>query len=127
MADLAIGKKVSAGVMEYATDLKEDHKEHLSDLTAAATTANVKAASSPMVDTLKKKGMEAHHKLMGMEGKDFENAFLDEMIKGHTDVLDKLDNKVLKSELSAPIKGEIDDLRKGVQEHLAKAKTLRMG
>jgi predicted outer membrane protein len=127
MADLAISKKVSSGVMEYVTDLKEDHKEHLADIMSVATKGNTTPMKSPAIDSLKKKTMDAHHKLMSMNGTDFEKAFLDEMITGHTEVLEKLEKKILTMELSAPVKDEMEDLRKGVQEHLGKAKALRIG
>jgi putative membrane protein len=127
LADLAISKKPTDEFMNYVTDLREDHKEHLSALISEAKKANVTVGMPAFVDSLKSKAMDVHNKVMGKTGADFEKAFLDEMIAGHTDALNTLNMRIMTQELSEGVKKEMDHLKRMVEEHLSKAKVLRNG
>jgi predicted outer membrane protein len=127
LADVAIGKNPTDAFKNYVTDLREDHKEHLSATLSEASKASVSPGKWDVVDTLKAKTMDAHHKVMGKTGAEFEKAFLDEMITAHTTVLQTINTKFVDARLSSGIQKEMDHLKRMVEEHLNKAKVLRNG
>lgn len=127
IADLALSKKASAAISAYAKDVREDHEHDLKDIMQTATKVNVVPARSGLIDTLQMNMKETFTKLSALDGKDFDTVFLDEMIMGHTKALDMINNRFLQSDLSSDVKDEITDMKKDVEEHLAKAKTLKNG
>jgi putative membrane protein len=127
LADLALGKNPNDAFKNYITDLREDHKEHLSAMLSEGTKGNVTPSKSGWLDTLKTKTTDMHHKLMSKPDAEFEKAFLDDMIAGHTDALQTINTKFASMTLSDGIKKEMDHLKRIVEEHLNKAKALRNG
>ncbi len=62
---------------------------------------------------------------MPLDGKEFETAYLDGMIKGHTELLDMIDNKLLKTVKNDALKAHLTETRGHVAMHLEQAKKLK--
>jgi putative membrane protein len=65
--------------------------------------------------------------LVPLTGDTFAAAYLAAMIKGHTEVLDMIDNQLLKRAAHEAVKAHLTDTRASVAKHLAAAKQLRAG
>lgn len=60
-----------------------------------------------------------------MEGKGFEAAYLDAMIKGHTDALVWINTKLTASAKNEALEAHLDETRMQIAMHLEDAKKLR--
>ncbi|MEJ7672886.1 MAG: DUF4142 domain-containing protein [Chitinophagaceae bacterium] len=77
------------------------------------------------VDAVMKKGAGELAILIPMDGKDFETGYLDAMIKGHTEALDMIDNKLLKTAKNDALKAHLTETRGHIAMHLEQAKKLK--
>ncbi len=75
-------KKIDGPVMDYAKMLHTAHGENMAKTLALGQSINVTPSDTKAVDALKVKGAGELATLVHLDGKEFENAYLDAMIKG---------------------------------------------
>lgn len=122
-ADQALGKNVTGKVREFADMMKIDHSRNLADTTklgAAASTA-------PAVTALKKKGDADLQTLGTNSGAAYEKAYMDAMVRGHTDALALIDNTLLPAATADNVRAHFTATRAAVARHLDQAKTIQAG
>ncbi len=124
-AAAAKSKKISARVSEYATMLSEHHSSNLEKTLALGDSINIEPQETESIKEFKKKGNQELTKLAALEGTGFESAYLDAMIKGHTEVLAWIDSKSITSTKSEALKAHLDETRMQIAMHLEEAKKLR--
>ena len=120
-ADQAIRKNVTGKVREFAELMRKDHTKNLEDTTklgAAASTA-------PAVTQMKTKGEEDLRTLDTHNGKEYEAAYVDAMVKGHTDVLSTIDSQLMPAATDAKVRDHLTATRAAVSSHLDRAKELQ--
>ncbi len=118
-------KKVSQPVMEYAKMLHTEHGANMMMTSQLGQRINVTPSITKPVDALMKKGAGELATLIPMDGKDFETGYIDAMIKGHTEVLDMIDNKLMKTAKNDALKAHLTETRGHVAMHLDQAKKLK--
>jgi putative membrane protein len=64
-------------------------------------------------------------KILKMSGMDFEKAYMDMMIAGHTSVLAKLEKQLIPSAQNSALKTHLENTQKAVTSHLEMAKNIR--
>ena len=121
-ADQAIAKKVTGDVLAFANMMKTDHGKNL-----AETTALGGSKDGAKIDELKTKGEAAKTALDAKSGTDYEQAYIDAMVKGHTDVLALLDGTLIPAATDAAVKTHFANTRTAVDKHLEAAKKLKAG
>lgn len=121
----AESKKISQPVMDYAKMLHTEHGDNMAKTLQLGQTINVTPSDTKNVDALKKKGAAELATLVPLDGKDFETAYLDAMIKGHTEVLAMIDNQLLKTAKNDALKAHLTETRGHVAMHLDQAKKLK--
>lgn len=119
-AKQAKGKQVSAPVMAYAQKMDTEHSDNLTKTQSLGT-----LASTPEVQTIKDKGKQELADLDKKSGKDYETAYVDAMVKGHTEVLSLIDARLLTLASTGPVKDHLTATRGHVAEHLAAAQKLQ--
>ena len=124
-AAAAKSKKISARVSEYAMMLNDHHSSNLEKTLALGQSINIEPQETESIKEFKKKGNEELTKLAALEGTGFESAYLDAMIKGHTEVLAWIDSKSITSTKSEALKAHLDETRMQIAMHLEEAKKLR--
>jgi putative membrane protein len=120
-ADQALAKNVTGKVRDYAQMMKTDHGKNLTDtikLGAAASTA-------PAVKALKDKGEADLHALDANAGAAYEKAYIDAMVRGHTDVLAMFDSTLLPAATDANVRQHFTTTRAAVARHLERAKEIQ--
>jgi len=120
-------KKMSAPVLAYAKMLHEGHGMDMGKTMKLGQEIGVTPLITAPVEKLQKKGAGELAMLVPMDGKAFEHAYLNAMIKGHTEVLAMIDNQLLKSVENAALKNHLTALRGHVAEHREKARSLHTG
>lgn len=118
-------KKVGQPVMDYARMLHTAHGENMAKTIQMGQSIKVTPSDTKAVDALKKKGAGELAMLIPLDGKDFEIAYLDAMIKGHTEVISMIDGKLLTTAKSDALKAHLTETRGHVAMHLEQAKKLK--
>jgi len=88
---------------------------------------NVTPMETAEVDKLRVKGAGELAMLVPLDGEKFAAAYLAAMTKGHTEVLDMIDNQLLKRAANEAVKAHLTETRGSVAKHLAAAKQLLGG
>lgn len=120
-ADQALGKNVTGAVRDFAQMMKTDHGKNLTDTTKLGGAAS----TAPAVKTLKDKGDADLRALDAQSGKAYEKAYIEAMVKGHTDALAMIDNTLLPAATDANIRQHFTTTRAAVARHLEKAKEVQ--
>jgi putative membrane protein len=120
-ADQALGKNVTGAVRDFAQMMKTDHGKNLTDTTKLGGAAS----TAPAVKTLKDKGDADLRALDAQSGKAYEKAYIDAMVKGHTDALAMIDNTLLPAATDPNIRQHFTTTRAAVARHLEKAKEIQ--
>ncbi len=118
-------KKIDQPVMDYAKMLHTAHGDNMAKTLQLGQTINVTPSDTKAVDALKKKGAGELAMLTPLDGKEFETAYLDAMIKGHTEVISMIDNKLLTTAKNDALKKHLTETRGHVAMHLDQAKKLK--
>jgi len=118
-------KKVSVPVLDYAKMLHKEHGKNAGDTMMLGQKIGLTPAATPAVDMLSVKGAGELAMLVSLEDNEFGKAYIDAMVKGHNEVLDMIDNQLLKNADNAALKKHLADTRIHIAAHLEKAKQLQ--
>ncbi|NDK39961.1 DUF4142 domain-containing protein [Pseudoxanthomonas gei] len=120
LAQQAYEKKVTGAVLDYAKLMEKEHGDNL------AQTKTLGAVSDgPEVQALKDKGASELAELGRKSGKEYEAAYVDAMVKGHTDVLALFDTRLLLLGSPGAIRNHLGTTREHLAMHLAEAQKLQ--
>jgi predicted outer membrane protein len=126
-ASEAAKKKVGPEVMAYAKMLHAEHGRHLVETMRLGQAIGVTPLEMPAVDKLRVKAAGALAALLPLDGAEFERAYLDAMVKDHTEVLAMIDTQLLNTARNDALKKHLTETRGHIASHLEKAKSLQGG
>ena len=92
---MALDKAVNPDVKKFAQMMVDDHTKANEELTAIASKDNIAVPSG-----LDDKHNDLRDKLAKKTGADFDKDYIDAMVDGHQDVMDKLESRIDKDTLS---------------------------
>ncbi len=115
-------KKVSAPVLAYAEMMETEHGANQAKTQSLGT-----LASTDEVKAMKEQGATELATLGQKSGKDYETAYIDAMVKGHTEALALIDTRLLTLASSEAVKQHLTETRDHVAKHLAAAQKLQAG
>jgi putative membrane protein len=118
-AQLAKDKATRQDVKDYAAMLETEHRANL----AQAQALPGATADSAAVAAMRDKGQQEMAMLQGAA--DFDSAYLDAMVNGHADALDKLDSTFIPGATGATVRDFLTNTRGAVSMHLDKARALQ--
>lgn len=121
----AMKKKLTKEAKDFAKMLKEQHTANKNKGKQVAKQAGIKPATNPLSDSLKAKGDADVKAMQAMAGSDFEKAYIEAMVKGHTEVLDLLDQSLIPTAQNADVKTFLNETRGHVAAHLEQAQRLQ--
>ena len=119
-AQQAYEKKVTGAVLDYAKLMEKEHGDNL-----AQTKALGPVSDAPEVQALRDKGASELSELGTKSGKEYEAAYIDAMVKGHTEVLELFDSRLLLLGSPGAIRNHLGTSREHVAMHLAEAQKLQ--
>jgi len=120
-------KKISQPVLDYAKSIHEGHGMNMEKGLKLGGQIGVTPAITPAVNDLQVKGAGNLAAIVPLDGDAFEKAYLELMVKGHTEVLGMIDGKLLQGAQNAELKKHLTESRASVAAHLDKAKSLQGG
>lgn len=118
-------KNLNQAVMDYAKMLESDHKDNLQKANSLAQSMNITTQESEDVEKLKKDGADMLSNLVTKDGDDFAEDYIDKMVKGHQDALDKIDNDLMPATTDSQLRDFLNQTRQAVANHLDRAKQLQ--
>ena len=121
-ANQAKQHKLPADVAKFADMMLADHRANLDKTQALG--ANLQA---PKAAAQADKGKQDLQKLGGTADAQYAKAYVDAMVKGHTEALAALDDQLIPAAQAGPVKTHLQDTRAKVAEHLEHAKALQAG
>jgi len=120
----ATAKNISQPVKDYAMELHQSHGMNIDKTLKLGQQIGATPVITPAVEQLQKKGAGQLAAFVQLDGKAFEQAYVEAMVKGHTEALAKLD-MLQKSATNAELKQHLTATREDVSGHLEKAKALQ--
>jgi putative membrane protein len=124
--ELAVRKATTPAVRSFARQVVADHRALASDLKAVATKLSVVAdtADDDVRDVTKKAADDIKDLTDKPAGHDWDEQYIDDQIKGHKDVLDKLQDAA-KNTTDPELRSALEKATGKVQEHLTKAQAIK--
>jgi putative membrane protein len=117
-------KKINSDVRDYAQMLLKAHTDHLDEVTKLAQKQSVSITSdSAIINDLRTKGAQDLTTLNPLDGEGFAKSYIELMIKGHTEALKILDERINSS--SGDVKSFLQETRMDIADHLKKAQDLQ--
>jgi putative membrane protein len=117
---LATERAASAEVKKFGQMMIDDHTKAGDALKAIASKYNI-----PVPAAVDDKHRDLHDKLSKLQGADFDREYMDAMVSGHEEVLDKLGSRVDRTTLSEWKAKQTDPVSGDKVEARAKAVTVR--
>lgn len=124
MAELAKKNADSARVKSFATTMISEHGNAEAKGKSISQNANIQPVESDISRRLKSDADGTLASLRGQKGKAFDKAYVNAQIKMHRQVLATIDDELLPNASNPQLKKHLDDVRKHVASHLAKAEDL---
>lgn len=133
-AEQAQTKQLSGDAAEYAETLLEDHTRNLEatrglmGLEGEPGTADgdVPGADHDMVAQMREKHASERERLGQLDGEEYERAWIDAMVAGHTEALEMLDNQLIPSANNDnDLSSHLQNTRQAIARHLETAQQLR--
>ena len=115
---MALDKAANPAVKKFAQMMVDDHTKANEELTTLASQNNIPVPSAP-----DDKHNDLRDKLAQKTGADFDKDYMDAMVDGHQDVIDKLESRIDKDTLSK-YKAEAQDASGKKVETKVEAKTV---
>lgn len=123
----AAKKKLSEPIAAYAKMLHIEHGKNAADTMKVGQKIEVAPLETEKTNALRVKGAGELAALVPLDDEAFGKAYLAAMVKGHTEVLQTIDNDLLKNADSEAVKKHLTATRDHVAMHLAQAKKLQGG
>lgn len=120
-------KDISQPVKSYAKLLHQEHGMNMEQTLKLGQQIGATPVITTSVERLQKKGAGELAAFVQLDGQAFERAYVEAMVKGHTEALAKIDDQLQKSAGNAALKKHLTGTRAHVASHLEKAKALEAG
>ena len=119
--ELAREKAAEPAVREFATMMVTEHSATSSKIESALFKANIASDDSPLSKQLDAESGSATERLRALAGRDFDRAYMQRQIEVHQNVLNLIDTKLMPQAKKKVVKEQLNLLKAGVQQHLARA------
>jgi putative membrane protein len=123
-AQLAGKKDVGGAIESFARMLREDHGRNINDTEKLADKLNLDLKKGDPVDSIHTEGEQMLDRLDALKGDEFQHSFISEMINGHREALDKLDDFIRQAQ-NPEVKSHLQATRQRVAFHLKEAERLQ--
>lgn len=119
---VAANKDVDSDVKDFAKMMIDQHGSNLDQILEMANNVSLNGGDSGKIAEQSKKDLQ---KLGALHGKAFSIAYADAMVAGHQGALNLIDQRLMKTATTEPVKKFLTDTRATVAEHLEHAKKMQ--
>lgn len=124
-AKAAAKEKMGSQAKEYGKMLKKQHSQNSDKTKKLARKLGISPTSNQTALDLRANGAQELATLVALEGKEFEKAYIDAMVSGHSDALQMIDAELLPAAKSEEVREHLGDFRSHVSNHLEEGKRLQ--
>lgn len=124
-ARVAQGKAKDAKVRKFAAMMVTHHSEAKQKQKKLVGKLKLTPAESPLATELTTDSSTMLATLKSTPAPDFDTAYIDAQVQGHTKVLDALTTRLIPSAQNAELKALLEELRPRIEAHLQEAKDLQ--
>jgi putative membrane protein len=121
-AKAALKKTKNSAVKKYAEKMEKDHSKNMKATVKIMKDENITPNTSDKSLSLESDGKKEMEKLDTLNDKAFDTAYIEDMINGHTQVLQILDVQLIPNTTNSKLLKQLKDMRKTVEHHLEMAK-----
>ena len=125
IGDIALHKKITRRVAALAKMMVDQHGANLTEIFEMANQLHALPLKSDLANQLTEEGDHEMLMLGGLQGEQFDKAYVDAMVSGHEAALKLIDQQLMKTVQSSKIKKFMVDTRAAVEMHLMAAKKLQ--
>jgi putative membrane protein len=122
---LALEKSKNADVKQFANEMIAAHTQLNQQGSALLTKLGVTPADNPTSTSIRTGGESSRASLKGLNGADFDKAYVNAEVDLHQSVIDQLDNTLIPSAQNAELKSLLEQARPTISAHLDHAKSLK--
>ena len=115
----------SPGEVAFAQMMVDQHGQAQRQSQQLATSAGITAESTAASTQLQSDSQNSLASLTGLNGSDFDKAYIDLQVKEHKDVLDTIDSKLLPAARNDELKKQLTEVRAKVADHLQRAQNIQ--
>ncbi|MDR0181735.1 DUF4142 domain-containing protein [Lysobacter arvi] len=124
-AEQARNRKLSAATREYAQMLHREHTENLAALRSLASADHLaEPQTTAEVHALVGRGKASLETLATVDDADYERAWLQAMVDGHTHALAMLDERLIPAARDEPVRNFLNNTRDHLAMHLERGRAL---
>lgn len=120
----AARRQVGADVRQYATVVATDHRGLIEELDSEAAERGSGITQTPAAEESENSVRLAHAGLTGMEGPDFELAFIRAQVEAHRQLLDRLELDLIPSATGREMQELLQEVRTTEEAHLTRARQI---
>jgi predicted outer membrane protein len=124
-SNVAYKKKLGKDVKSFAHILHDQHVRDLEKYKKLIRKRKLEPTETEAVRELRAKGAEEASALSGKEGKEFETAYVEAMVRSHAVAMELYDRQWLPNARNEALKRQLTDSRAHEGVHLEKAKRLQ--
>jgi putative membrane protein len=121
---LASNHASAASVKRFASHMVTAHRTMLATQTAILSRAQITPSANAVSNQLKRDGRAQLSTLQSMRGRDFDRAYVDAQVRGHSEALDIID-RTLPTLRNPELKMDVQNARPRVEAHLREAQRLQ--
>ncbi|MDP1603280.1 MAG: DUF4142 domain-containing protein [Legionella sp.] len=118
-------KSSNPAVRSYAALMIREHSRNLQETRNLAQKLGVRPEEGSAAILLHKKGQHELAMLSGLQGRAFDKAYIGAMVKGHSEALHLIDQKLLPQAYNPAVRRHLEILRSHVLMHLQQAKLVQ--
>jgi putative membrane protein len=120
--NLALSRASGAGTRQFAEHMVAAHTAMDAKLMTVAGNQDIKKGESSLCEKLMGENQGEAQTLSSLSASQFDRKYIEAQVKGHQDVLDLLDTKLIPMAKNPALKAALEGARAKVVEHLAMAK-----
>lgn len=124
-AEVASKKTVETPVKDYANTLYTQHTQNLKEVAAISNQIQEAPVETKGLTKFVEGGRKELSKLDPLNDKTFQKAYIDAMVAGHTQALQKVDNDLMKIVTNPELKKHVEATRAMIYHHLVEGKEIK--
>lgn len=124
MGEMAKKNAESAEVKQFAGMLSTQHQQGMSKLRNVQAKTKIELKDNDVAKMVKDDASQDMATLRDKKGKEFDRLYMDSQVRLHKTSLDLIDTRVLPGVANGEVKTTINEMRRQVNDHLAKAESI---
>jgi putative membrane protein len=125
MAEMAKKNAESSEVKNFAAMMSTHHQQSMGKIRSVQGKSKIQLETNDLSAKVKSDADQNMAMLRDKKGKEFDRLYIDSQVRMHQDALDQIDAQVLPAVSKGEVKTSLNEMRRSIQDHLTKAKSIQ--